>query len=123
MITRGDTFYTGNNFLGIRSSRHYFVDADLKFIGWRRGAQAGQDNKNASRVPFENFEKVTYDDSQSKRGLYVIAMIGKKRGHSRKSSTDDDETIVLEYQTPNSVRANKWYMALWFCVDKACGRI
>lgn len=122
MITRGDTFYTGNNFLGIRRSRHYFVDADLKWIGWRRGAQAGQEPNNANRVPFEIFEKVTYDDSQSKRGLYVIAMVGRKRGYSRKGSTDDEET-VLEYQTPNAVRANKWYMALSFCVDKACGRI
>jgi hypothetical protein len=127
LITRGDTFYHGNNFLGIRSSRHYSVEADLKHLVWRHGSSGDhKSSKSTSRVPFTNFDRVTFDGSQSKRGLYVIVLVGNSKGKGRSmwsGGGEDDKTVVLEYQTPNAVRANKWYLALSFCVDKACGRL
>ena len=111
MLVRGDSFYV-SNFIGIRSSRHYFVGADLRGLGWRPAAAVASTKDNV--LPFSQFDKVKIDDSQSKRGLYVITLYGMYA---------KDKNLVLEYQTPNGAKANKWQQALSFCVDKALGRI
>ena len=111
MLVRGDSFYV-SNFIGIRSSRHYFVGADLRGLGWRPAAAVASSKDNV--LPFSQFDKVKIDDSQSKRGLYVITLY---------AMYTKDKNLVLEYQTPNGAKANKWQQALSFCVDKALGRI
>ncbi len=111
MIVRGDVFYV-SNFLGIRSSRHYFVTSDLKGLGWRPTAAVGANNNNT--LPFTNFERAQILGGQNKRGHYVISLIPRNL---------NEKTLVLEYQTPNAAKATKWHQALSFCVDKALGRI
>ena len=111
MLVRGDSFYV-SNFIGIRSARHYFVGADLRGLGWRPAAAVASSKDNV--LPFSQFDKVKIDDSQSKRGLYVITLY---------AMYTKDKNLVLEYQTPNGAKANKWQQALSFCVDKALGRI
>jgi hypothetical protein len=111
MLVRGDTFFVAN-FLGVRSSRHYFVWGDLKGFGWRPTASVATSNQNSK--PFAIFTQVKYDDTQSRRGVYVLTFVPK---------ATNEKALTLEYQTPIQAKAAKWHQALSFCIDKANGRI
>ena len=115
MLVRGDSFFV-SNWLGVRSSKHFYVSADLKSLCWRQAATVSHDFKPAASVPFSTFTKVTLDETQQKRGLYVVTL-------QAAGGRGDKKSLVLEYQTPNADKAQRWFMALSLCVDKAQGLV
>ena len=110
MLLHGDNFYV-RSLLGLRSQRYYAVDTELKHLTWRSGTSTSQP---LQLISLRTFDGVQYDDKQGINGLYLITMIPK---------TANEKPLVLEYQTTSSTKANRWYMALSFCVDKALDRL
>ena len=110
MLLHGDNFYV-RSLLGLRSQRYYAVDTELKHLTWRSGTSTSQ---SLQLISLRTFDGVQYDDKQGINGLYLITMIPK---------TANEKPLVLEYQTTSSTKANRWYMALSFCVDKALDRL
>jgi hypothetical protein len=115
MLVRGDSFFV-SNWLGVRSSKHFYVSADLKSLCWRQAATVTHDFKPAVSVNFSTFTKVVLDETQQKRGLYIFTLLAS-------GGRGDKKTVVLEYQTPNADKVKRWYMALSLCVDKAQGLV
>ena len=115
MLLHGDNFFI-RNIMGLRSQRYYAIDAELKHLTWRStSSTAGfPTSQPLQLIPLTTFDGVQYDDKQGTNGLYLIIMIPKSA---------NEKPLILEYQTSSSTKANRWYMALSFCVDKALDRL
>ena len=113
MLMKGEMFTSDVG--GTRVSRNFSVSANLEgIVRWELSGSGTGDGSNQHMTPFKNFEKVKIDDDNSSSGVYIITLRGKP------GLTDD---LALEYQTKNGYRANKWQLALTYCVDRANGRL
>ena len=115
MLLHGENFYV-RNIMGLRSQRFYAIDAELKHLTWRSASAIAvfPSSQPLQLIALTTFNGVQYDDKQSINGLYLITMIPQAA---------NEKPLVLEYQTTSSSKANRWYMALSFCVDKALDRL
>jgi vacuolar protein sorting-associated protein IST1 len=113
MLLKGETFTSDVG--GTKVTRNFSVSANLEgIVRWEMPGLGTGDGSNQHMAVFRNFEKVKLDDDNSSSGVYVITLRGK-------SGLAED--LSLEYQTKNGYRANKWQLALTYCVDRANGRL
>ena len=100
---------------GINAPRNYSVTANLEgLVRWETGgggsASAGGGNQHITS--FKSFEKIKIDDDHSAEGYYILTL------HPKPGL----QPLVLVYHTTNGYRANKWQLALTYCIDRANGK-
>ena len=76
-------------------------------VRWETGGGGNQ-----HITPFKTYEKIKIDDDHSAEGYYILTL------HPKPGM----QPLVLVYHTTNGYRANKWQLALTYCIDRANGR-
>ena len=81
-------------------------------VGGGSGGSVSAGGGNQHITPFKKFEKIKINDDHSTEGYYTLTLHPKP----------GVQPLVLVYHTTNGYRANKWQLALTYCIDRANGK-